>query len=291
MESLNLKCRAKINLSIDVLGKRADNYHLVEMIMQTIDLYDNVNIEEIDSGIIIDSDNEYVPTDSSNIAYKAADLIKRKFNINKGVKISINKNIPVAAGLAGGSTNAAAVLVGLNKMWDLKLTEDNLMELGLQLGADVPFCILGGAAVAEGIGEKLTRIEGLESVKILICKPDILVSTKWVYENLDINGLSKRPNTKNILNNLKENDVQALAKNMCNVLESVTENEYTQIKEIKKKMIEHHALGSMMSGSGPTVFGIFDNLDCAQKAKEELKQLYKQTYLVNTYKGGIEIEG
>ncbi|MEJ8552827.1 4-(cytidine 5'-diphospho)-2-C-methyl-D-erythritol kinase [Tepidibacter sp. Z1-5] len=291
MKSLNLKCRAKINLSIDVLGKREDNYHLVEMIMQTIDLYDNVNIEEIDSGIIIESDNEHVPTDSSNIAYKAADLIKQKFNIDKGVKIRINKNIPVAAGLAGGSTNAAAVLVGINKMWDLKLTQDELMELGLQLGADVPFCILGGAAIARGIGEKLTRIKGLGNVKILICKPDILVSTKWVYQNLDANEISKRPNTKNILNNLEENDVQALANNMVNVLESVTENEYIQIKEIKKKMIEYNALGSMMSGSGPTVFGIFNNLEYAQMAKKELQQVYKQTYLVNTYKGGIEIEG
>lgn len=291
MKSLNLKCRAKINLSIDVFGKREDDYHLVEMIMQTIDLYDNVNIEEIDSGIIIDSDNEHVPTDSRNIAYKAADLIKQKFKIDKGVKIRINKNIPVAAGLAGGSTNAAAVLVGLNRIWNLNLTQDNLMKLGLQLGADVPFCILGGAAVARGIGEKLTIIKGLENVKILICKPDILVSTKWVYENLDMKEVFKRPNTKNILNNLEENDVQALAKNMSNVLESVTENEYTQIKEIKKKMIEHNALGSMMSGSGPTIFGIFNNLDCAQMAKEELQQVYKQTYLVNTYKGGIEIEG
>ncbi|CAH2211801.1 4-(cytidine 5'-diphospho)-2-C-methyl-D-erythritol kinase [Tepidibacter aestuarii] len=291
MKSLDLKCRAKINLSIDVLGKREDNYHLVEMIMQTIDLYDNVNIEEIESGIIIESNNEHVPTDSSNIAYKAADLIKREFSIDKGLKITINKNIPVAAGLAGGSTNAAAVLVGLNKLWGLNLTQEQLMKLGLRLGADVPFCILGGAAIAKGIGEELTRIKDLGNVKILICKPDILVSTKWVYQNLNINKVAKRPNIKNILNNLQENDVQALACNMVNVLESVTENKYTQIKEIKKKMIEHNALGSMMSGSGPTVFGIFNNLDCAQKAKEELQQVYKQTYLVNTYKGGIEIEG
>lgn len=291
MKSLKLKCRAKINLSIDVLGKREDNYHLVEMIMQTIDLYDNVIIEEVDSGIIINTDNENVPTDCSNIAYKAANLIKRQFNIDKGVKIVINKNIPVAAGLAGGSANAAAVLVGLNRIWDLKLTQDHLMELGLQLGADVPFCILGGSAIARGIGEKLDRVKGLENVKILICKPDILVSTKWVYDNLDMNELIKRPNTQNILNNLEENDVQALAKSMSNVLESVTENEYPQIKEIKKKMIEHNALGSMMSGSGPTIFGIFNNFGFAQMAKEELQKIYKQTYLVNTYKGGIEIEG
>ncbi|MCT4508990.1 MAG: 4-(cytidine 5'-diphospho)-2-C-methyl-D-erythritol kinase [Tepidibacter sp.] len=288
---MNLKCRAKINLSIDVLGKRADSYHLVEMIMQSIDLYDNVNIEEIKTGIIIECNNKNVPTDSTNIAYKAADFIKQKFNINKGVKITINKNIPVAAGLAGGSTNAAAVLVGLNKKWDLQLTQEELMELGLKLGADVPFCILGGAAVARGIGEELTKTKNLENVKILICKPDILVSTKWVYQNLDMNNVSKRPNTGNILNNLEKNDVQALAYNMANVLESVTENKYVQIKQIKKKMIEHKALGSMMSGSGPTVFGIFDSLDYAQMAKEELKQLYEQTYLVNTYKGGIEIEG
>lgn len=291
MKSLNLKCRAKINLSIDVLGKRADSYHLVEMIMQSIDLYDNVNIEEIKTGIIIECNNKNVPTDSTNIAYKAADLIKQKFNINKGVKITINKNIPVAAGLAGGSTNAAAVLVGLNKKWDLQLTQEELMELGLKLGADVPFCILGGAAVARGIGEELTKTKNLENVKILICKPNILVSTKWVYQNLDMNNVSKRPNTENILNNLEKNDVQALSYNMANVLESVTENKYVQIKQIKKKMIEHKALGSMMSGSGPTVFGIFDSLDYAQMAKEELKQLYEQTYLVNTYKGGIEIEG
>ncbi len=291
MKSLNLKCRAKINLSIDVLGKREDDYHLVEMIMQTIDLYDNVNIQEIDSGIIIDSDNKDVPTDSRNIAYKAADLIKRKFGIDKGVKIVINKNIPVAAGLAGGSTNAAAVLVGLNEMWNLKLNQNQLMELGLNLGADVPFCILGGSAIAKGIGEDLTRIKGLEHVKLLICKPNIMVSTKWVYQNLDMDAVSKRPDTKTILNNLEENDVQALAKNMSNVLENVTENEYKQIEEIKKKMIEHNAVGSMMSGSGPTVFGIFNDLEYAQLAKEELEQVYKQTYLVNTYKGGIEIEG
>ncbi|WP_099191695.1 4-(cytidine 5'-diphospho)-2-C-methyl-D-erythritol kinase [Tepidibacter mesophilus] len=291
MKSLNLKCRAKINLSIDVLGKREDDYHLVEMIMQTIDLYDNVNIEEIDRGIYIDCDNEYVPTDSSNIAYKAADLIKKEFNIDKGVKIVINKNIPVAAGLAGGSTNAAAVLVGLNKLWDLKLTQNQLMEIGLRLGADVPFCILGGTAIAKGIGEKLTRIKGLRNVKILICKPDILVSTKWVYQNLDMNNVSRRPNTDNIVNTLEENDVQALADSMVNVLESVTENKYIEIKEIKRTMIKYKALESMMSGSGPTVFGIFDNLDYAQNAKEELQKVYKQTYLVNAYKGGIEIEG
>ncbi|SHH32657.1 4-(cytidine 5'-diphospho)-2-C-methyl-D-erythritol kinase [Tepidibacter thalassicus] len=287
---LKLKCRAKINLAIDVLGKREDNYHLVEMIMQTIDLYDCVSIEEINSGIVIESENPDVPLDSKNIAYKAAKLIKDKFNIDKGIKIKIEKNIPVAAGLAGGSANAGAVLVGLNELWDLKLGKYEIMDMGLNLGADVPFCIMGGAALACGIGEKLTRINGLDNVYILICKPDIFVSTAWVYNNLDISKLNKRPNIKFLLNCLDKKDIYNLSNNMVNVLESVTESNYPQIKDIKKKMIEYKALGSMMSGSGPTVFGIFDDFDCAKHAKENLEKLYKQTYLVKTYKGGIEVE-
>ncbi|MGL5506953.1 MAG: 4-(cytidine 5'-diphospho)-2-C-methyl-D-erythritol kinase, partial [Paraclostridium sp.] len=162
MNSINLKSRAKINLSIDVIGKREDGYHIVEMIMQTIDLYDNIQLKELNKDeIVVKSECSYIPLDEDNIVYKAASLIKEKLDIKKGIEISIKKNIPVAAGMAGGSSNAAAVLVGLNELWKLNLSKDNLREMGLKLGADVPFCIEGGTALAEGIGEKLTYIKGL----------------------------------------------------------------------------------------------------------------------------------
>ena len=194
MNSIKLKSRAKVNLSIDVLGKRQDGYHLVEMIMQTIDLYDLIEIKEKEENqITIKSASEEIPLDCNNLVYKAADLIKKTFNLTKGVEIYIQKNIPVAAGMAGGSSNAAAILVGLNKLWNLNLSDQTLEELGLKLGADVPFCINGGAVLASGIGEELTPIKGLsKDVCIVVCKPDLFVSTKEVYESLD----SKRQKTK-----------------------------------------------------------------------------------------------
>lgn len=289
---MQLKCRAKINLAIDVLGKREDNYHLVKMIMQTIDLCDYINIEEINTdAIIIESDNPHVPTDFSNIVYKAAKLIKNKFNITKGIKIRIQKNIPIAAGMAGGSSNGAAVLVGLNKLWNLNLKSEQLMDLGLALGADVPFCISGGAAVAQGIGEKLTSIKGLNDVYILICKPNFDVSTAMVYKELDMNKVSKRPDINMLVEYLKNEKIEEISINMANVLESVTENKYPEIYSIKKTMNEYGALGSMMSGSGPTVFGIFKDFKKANFAMEKLKVSYSQTYLVKSHERGIEIEG
>ncbi|OPJ54802.1 4-(cytidine 5'-diphospho)-2-C-methyl-D-erythritol kinase [Alkalithermobacter paradoxus] len=288
---IKLKSRAKINLSIDVVGKREDGYHLVEMIMQSIDLYDNIQIEEIkEDKIIIQSENKNVPLDESNIMYKAASLVKQKFNIKTGVKINLHKNIPVAAGMAGGSSNGAAVLVGLNNIWNLNLREDELMDLGLSLGADVPFCIMGGAALAQGIGEKLTKIKGLKDTHILICKPNIFVSTKDVYTNLDMSKVRKRPDTQMLLDYINKEDIKGLCTNMENVLESVTEKKYPVISEIKNKMIKYKALGSMMSGSGPTVFGIFDDYEKGQYAKENLKLIHEETYLVKPYGGGIEIE-
>ena len=198
MNSIQLKSRAKINLSIDVLGKREDGYHLVEMIMQTIDLFDKIKIFSLkEDTIIIESNSLDIPLDSTNIVYKAADLIKKQYNIKEGVKIIIEKNIPIAAGMAGGSSNAAAVLVGLNQLWQLKLSENKLKELGLKLGADVPFCIGGQTALAENIGEKLTKIDGLsENIFILVCKPELFVSTKEIYEEIDSKIIEKRPNNK-----------------------------------------------------------------------------------------------
>ncbi len=293
MNCIELKSRAKINLSIDVLGQRDDGYHLVEMIMQTIDLYDIIKIKSIeDEDIIIKTNSEHIPSDSSNIVYKAAKLIKQEFNIDESIEIYIEKNIPIAAGMAGGSGNAAAVLVGLNKLWNLNLSESTLKELGLKLGADVPFCIDGATSLAENIGEKLTKIKGLsKDVFILVCKPDIFVSTKDVYEAIDNTVIEKRPNNKLLIQLLEENNTELLSKNMYNVLETVTKEKYPIIQQIEDIMIENNALGAMMSGSGPTVFGLYNNKDDAQKCKEILRQNFKQIYIVKSHTKGVEVNG
>lgn len=293
MNSIELKSRAKINLSIDVLGKRQDGYHLVEMIMQTIDLFDIIKIFPLDEDkIIIDSNSKEMPMDSSNIMYKAASLIKQEFNIKRGIKIYIEKNIPIAAGMAGGSSNAAAVLVGLNKLWDLNLSKNELKGIGLQLGADVPFCIEGEASLAENIGEKLTNIDGLsQDTFILVCKPELFVSTKEVYEAIDSKIIKKRPDNKLLIRLLKENNIELLSKNMYNVLESITKEKYPIINEIEEIMINNRALGAMMSGSGPTVFGLYNNEEDAEKCKKILLENFKQVYLVKSHKKGVEING
>ena len=293
MNSIQLKSRAKINLSIDVLGKREDGYHLVEMIMQTIDLFDKIKIFSLkEDTIIIESNSLDIPLDSTNIVYKAADLIKKQYNIKEGVKIIIEKNIPIAAGMAGGSSNAAAVLVGLNQLWQLKLSENKLKELGLKLGADVPFCIGGQTALAENIGEKLTKIDGLsENIFILVCKPELFVSTKEIYEEIDSKIIEKRPNNKLLIQLLKENKIQQIADNMYNVLEEVTRERYPVIEEIEKIMLENDALGSMMSGSGPTVFGLYINREDAENCKNKLLKKFSQVYIVKSHNKGVEIYG
>ena len=293
MNSIKLKSRAKINLSIDVLGKRQDGYHLVEMIMQTIDLYDLIEINEKDNDqITIKSTSDEIPLDCNNLVYKAANLIKKTFNINKGVEIHIKKNIPVAAGMAGGSSNAAAVLVGLNKLWNLDLSNQQLEEIGLKLGADVPFCINGGAVLASGIGEELTPIKGLtKDVCILVCKPDLFVSTKEVYECIDSKDIEKRPNNKFLIECLKNEDTRQLAENMFNVLEGVTVDKHPVIQQIKDIMTNNRALGAMMSGSGPTVFGLYENREDAVKCKAILEKQFKQTFVVACEEKGVEANG
>ena len=293
MNSITLKSRAKINLSIDVLGKRQDGYHLVEMIMQTIDLYDLIEINEKDNDqITIKSTSDEIPLDCNNLVYKAANLIKKTFNINKGVEIHIKKNIPVAAGMAGGSSNAAAVLVGLNKLWNLNLSNQQLEKIGLKLGADVPFCLNGGAVLASGIGEELTPIKGLtKDVCILVCKPDLFVSTKEVYECIDSKDIDKRPNNKFLIECLKNEDTRQLAENMFNVLEGVTMDKHPVIQQIKDIMTNNRALGAMMSGSGPTVFGLYENREDAVKCKAILEKQFKQTFVVACEEKGVDVNG
>ncbi|MEG1311363.1 MAG: 4-(cytidine 5'-diphospho)-2-C-methyl-D-erythritol kinase [Romboutsia sp.] len=293
MNSIELKSRAKINLSIDVLGKREDGYHLVEMIMQTIDLYDIIKIKELCTDkIIIKSNSKEIPLDGNNIVYKAINLLKDKFDIKKGIEVFIEKKIPIAAGLAGGSSNAAAVLVGLNKIWDLNLTEKELQEIGFLLGADVPYCISGRTALAQGVGEKLRYIKGLpDNISILICKPNLFISTKEVYDELDLYNIKNRPNNNDLINYLNKENIESVAKGMVNVLESITSKNHSEIQDIENIMMKNNALGAMMSGSGPTVFGLFINKEDALKGKDMLIKKYKQVYIVNSSERGVEING
>jgi 4-diphosphocytidyl-2-C-methyl-D-erythritol kinase len=271
MKLVELRAAAKINLSLDVLSRRLDGYHEVKMIMQTLELHDDVIIEQIKEGIEVYCNSPWVPSNNQNIAYKAAELVMGLYGIKSGVSINIVKNIPVAAGLAGGSSNAAAVFKGLNEMFSLGISEQELMALGKQIGADVPYCIKGGTMLSEGIGEILTTLSQLPKTHIVLIKPKIGVSTAWVYRNLDLTKLNSRPETDLLIKAISEKDIHYIATNMKNVLESVTISKYPIIDEIKKKMVSSNALGSMMSGSGPTVFGIYKDEKVAQSAWNILK--------------------
>lgn len=283
MDKICLKARAKINLNLDVINKREDGYHMVEMVMQQIDLYDNVTLEKRDHGIEILTTCEYINDDQSNIAYKAADLLMQHHDEITGVSIYIEKLIPVAAGLAGGSTDAAAVLVAMNKLFELDLSQTELMAYGLQLGADVPFCIMGGAAIARGIGEELTAIDGLRDQWILIAKPPISVSTKEIYSNYLVEYIREDRPFEALLEAIKDQDITKLSNLMFNSLEAVTFSRYKIVEKIKRKVQETGAVATMMSGSGPTVFGLYKNYEKGYKALKNIKKLYPQTYLVKSY--------
>ncbi|MBF8982474.1 4-(cytidine 5'-diphospho)-2-C-methyl-D-erythritol kinase [Lutibacter sp. B2] len=284
MEEIKVKGMAKINISLDALRKREDGYHEVKMIMQQVDLFDEIHLKKIEKGIIIETNCEFIPTDESNIAYKAAELMMKKYNIQEGIYIYINKKIPVGAGLAGGSTDAAAVLKGLNELFGIGASEKELMEMGTNIGADVPFCIVGGAALAEGIGEKLTPIKGIDQW-VILCKPNISVSTATVYKKLDVSKIKNHPKTDKLLKAIENNDIQTVALNLCNVLETVTENMHPVVKDIKRRMLEYNAMGSLMSGSGPTVFGLYKDYGKAKSAYDNLSKIYQQVYLVKSCMG------
>lgn len=285
-DTIKLKALAKINLGLDVLGRRENGYHDVRMVMQSIYLYDNVTIEKTEEpGIQLVSNLYYLPVDEKNIAYKAAKILMDEFQITSGVKIILDKHIPVAAGMAGGSSNAAAVLVGMNRLFALNLSQQELMDRGVKLGADVPYCVMRGTVLAEGIGEILTPLDPMPKCFVLIAKPAIGVSTKVVYEKLDSKEIEEHPDIDGILEGLKEQDLRKIAQSMGNVLERVTVDDYPIIEDIKKVMMEAGALNSMMSGSGPTVFGIFDDKKTAKEAQRKMRNsgLTKQIYLVNVH--------
>ena len=287
MNQLELKALAKINLGLDVLGKRENGYHDVRMIMQSIYLYDTIRIEKTgaDEGISLCSNLSYLPSDGNNIAYKAAQLLKEEFRIREGVRITLDKHIPVAAGLAGGSSNAAAVLFGMNRMFRLGLSQKELMDRGVKLGADVPYCIMRGTVLAEGIGEELTRLPAMPKCTVLIAKPPVSVSTKMVYEALDAEEIPKHPDIDGIIKGLEEGDLRQIARSMGNVLEDVTIPMHPVIAQIKQEMLEAGAIGAMMSGSGPTVFGLFENRAAARTAQKNIreKSLARQVYVTNIH--------
>lgn len=285
-DTVTLKALAKINLGLDVLGRRENGYHDVRMVMQTIYLYDNVTVEKTEeAGIHLTCNLFYLPVDENNIAYKAAKLLKDEFDIQGGVRIVLDKHIPVAAGLAGGSANAAAVLVGMNRLFSLGLTQEDLMKRGVSLGADVPYCVMRGTVLAEGIGEILSPLPPLPKCCILIAKPGINVSTKTVYEKLDSQEITAHPDIDGILEGLDKQDLHKVAASMGNVLENVTIGDYPVIEEIKDVMKENGALNAMMSGSGPTVFGIFDDRAKAKQAQQRIRELQiaKQVYIANVH--------
>ena len=274
MERIQLKALGKINLGLDVLGKRENGYHDVRMIMQTVYLYDEVTLEKRqEPGITVSTNLIYLPTDKTNIAYRAAKILLDEVGERRGVAIHLKKHIPVAAGMAGGSADAAAVLFGMNRMFGWKLSEKELMERGVTLGADVPYCIMRGTALAEGIGEKLTRLPAMPKCHLLIAKPPISVSTKLVYEKLDALAIVDHPDIDGIIEGLKDRDLIRVAGSMGNVLQNVTETEYPVITQIKEKMIKGGAINAMMSGSGPTVFGLFKERSMAKKTAEQIRQL------------------
>ncbi len=285
-DTTQLKALAKINLGLDVIGRRENGYHDVRMVMQTIYLYDNVTIKKTEEpGVVVKTNLNYLPINEDNIAYKAAKMLIDEFDIQEGVEITLDKHIPVAAGLAGGSSNAAAVLVGMNQIFDLKLRQTDLMERGVKLGADVPYCVMRGTVLAEGIGEILSPLPPMPKCYILIAKPPINVSTKVVYEKLDSKPIENHPDIDAIIEGLENGDIKKVAMSMGNVLENVTIEDHPVIEDIKNAMKESGALNAMMSGSGPTVFGIFDDKQLAKEAKDKIREsgIAKQVYLADVH--------
>ena len=273
MREIKLKAMAKINLGLDVVRKREDGYHEVRMIMQTIRMYDQIMLtEQKEPGIKVKTNVSFLPVNEDNLVYKAAKLLMDEFQVTSGVEIDLRKFIPTAAGMGGGSSDAAAVLVGGNRMFKLGLSKQQLMERSVAIGADVPFCVLRGTALAEGIGEVLTPLPPLPKCFVLIAKPPINVSTKFVYTNLRANELTWHPDIDGQIQALRDGDLEEVCRKMGNVLENVTIPAYPIISTIKEKMLQCGAVNAMMSGRGPTVFGIFSEREQAEKAAELLRE-------------------
>ncbi|MBE6903716.1 MAG: 4-(cytidine 5'-diphospho)-2-C-methyl-D-erythritol kinase [Ruminococcaceae bacterium] len=289
LNSITLQCPAKINLSLDILGKRPDGYHELQTIMQSVSLYDEISIKKTDSeGISLSCNFSYIPIDERNVAYKAAKLFFEATGINQSIHISIKKIIPVGAGLAGGSTNAAGVLIGLNKMFDFPLSEHKILEIGKAVGADVPFCINGGTCFCEGLGEILTPLKPMPNCYFVIVKPKESVSTPKVYSMLSKNAIINRPFTDKLLQTIEDGNLNLLTKYVFNVMEDTAISICPSISTVKSMLSKYSPMCVMMSGSGSSVFAIFNNQDYAQKCKNEMKKHYSSAFICSPCQGIIE---
>lgn len=286
MDYISLKARAKINLTLDIVGKREDGYHLLTMLMQTIGLYDNIYIRKIQQpGIKLKVNLPWLSIDDKNLVYRAAEWMMHQYPLSPGLFIELQKHVPVAAGLGGGSSDCAAVLKGINLLFGLRLSTETLMQHGLQFGADVPYFFLQGTCLAEGIGEILKRVSPCPPFFILIAKPKFSVTTGAVYSQYQEENIAQHPDTHRMLAALQEKDTKKIGALLCNVLESVTLSQHTEIEQIKKIMLQHGAVGALMSGSGPSVFGLFDHRQKAEFSKRYLKNtfLLKEVFITNIY--------
>ena len=282
MEKIELKAYGKINLGLDVIRKRPDGYHDLDMIMQMVDVYDDIVITKNKTGKIeVKTDTAVLSNGKDNLAYMAAKMLMDEFKIKDGVNIYINKRIPIAGGMAGGSSDCATTLMGINQLFELGLSKEELMERGVKLGADVPYCVLGGTAIARGIGEVLTPLPAPDDCHVIIAKPPVSVSTAYVYGHIKPLKITKRPDIEAMAQSIKDGDLKKMASLIYNVMEDVTVGEYPIISEIKQVMLDNGALNSIMSGSGPTVFGLFDDKEKAQQCVKTLEEkgLTQQLYL------------
>ncbi len=274
MDKLDYRARAKINLGLDVCRRLENGYHEVKMILQSVNIYDELTFQKRTTPDVVLSvqSKDYLGDLNSNLIVRAANLMKQQYNISDGIGIKLKKNIPVAAGMAGGSTDAAATMIAMNELFELGLSTEQLMKDSVSLGADIPFCIMGGTALAEGIGDKLTPLPAPPQAILLVVKPPIMVSTKWVYETLRVQELTSRPDIDGMAEALRQGDLKGITNRMANVMETVTEKKYPIITDIKKMMLGTGAMNAVMSGSGPSIFGVFLNKDAARAAAVYIDQ-------------------
>jgi 4-diphosphocytidyl-2-C-methyl-D-erythritol kinase len=288
MDELSLRANAKINLFLEVLDKRPDGYHNIETIFQSIDLHDTLVFREARSGVIkLSSDNAELPLDSSNLVYKASELLLKESQKNYGVEIHITKRIPLGAGLAGGSTDAAATLVGLNELWSLGYTTDDLLNIGGKLGADVPFCLIEGTAIGRERGDVLTKLNPIPKLSVVIANPGFQVSTAWAYKSLVNLGLTRERKSGNILiESISKGEFSDIGDSLYNVFESVVMNEYPIVRELKAKLTQSEIMGVLMTGSGPTVFALTKDISTAERIQ---KQVQHSSYCVVTETSNLSI--
>lgn len=279
---MKVKAYGKINIALDVIGKRDDGYHLLKMIMQTVNIYDELELKKSAKGIKITSNKSFVPTDNRNLVYKAIELFCNTYSVEKAISVHIEKNIPVEAGMAGGSTDAAAALRAMRDLYKPEISDKELMELGVNIGADVPYCIKGGTALCEGIGEVITELKPFKDKLLVVVKPNFGVSTIATYKGFKLSEVKQHPKVDELIEAMNRDDLKYVADNMMNLLELVTLKEHEEISRIKEFMCAEGALGSMMSGSGPTVFGFFDSEEKANKCAEMLKDKYKEVFVTST---------